>query len=115
MAGAKSKRRAIDGILIFDTGATDETNTDGCSAMVEYALDTEAWTAELLWRYTTEDCVYTEFWGNAEALDNDNRMIVLGTAGQIDEVTADQTLVWRMFAPTGITFGYVSRVGSLYP
>jgi len=101
-----------DGILLFDTSSN---LSEGCSAMSEFAIDTETWTVNHVWLYQPETCLVSGFLGNASTLSNGNRMMTLATNGQIDEVTADGELVWRMNTPTGYILGFAERLESLYP
>jgi len=101
-----------EGLVLFDTGSTI---SGWCSAVSEFAIDTEAWTADHRWLYATEDCLYCSTLGNSEALWNGNRTLVLSMNGQIDEVTRDGELAWRIRTPIGSTFTYATRVEDLYP
>jgi len=99
------------GLVIFDTGS--ET-TEGCSGVSEYSLDTDTWTAALVASYHTEDCLVCGYLGNATVEDNGNRTLVLSTNGQLDEATPDGQLAWRLNGPSGWTFAFATREGSLY-
>jgi hypothetical protein len=101
-----------DGVLLFDTS---HVPSGGCSAMSEFALDLDAWTIAPSWLYYTEDCQYSWFFGNATELDNGNRMMVLATSGQIDEVNPDGELVSRLTSTSDLAYGFASWEASLYP
>lgn len=101
-----------DGVLLFDTGSTP---SEGCSAAAEFALDTDAWSVRPTWLYHTEDCLTSGYLGNAALLDNGNRLLVLATNGQIDEVTPAGELAWRARAPWGWYLGYASHEHVLFP
>jgi hypothetical protein len=100
------------GVLLFDTSSD---LSGGCSAASEFAIDLEERTASHLWMYTTEDCLTSSYLGNALELDNGNRMLVLTMNTQIDEVTPDRDLVWRLEAPSGHLIRYTTWEQSLYP
>ncbi len=103
---------SIDGgLLVFDA---EHEASGRCSAAVEVQIDTASWTAREVASYATEDCVVVTYLGNAQQLWNGNRLLVLSTAGQIDEITPDGELAWRVNVPYGHHFGLSERVESLY-
>jgi len=96
------------GLLLFNQGE----EPDGCSGAVELALDPDAGTARATWSYDDPDCIHTYFMGNAQALPNGNRLIVLN--GQISEVAASGEVIHQIKNPLDQTFGYAERVPTLY-
>ncbi len=100
------------GVLLFDT---DSPLSEGCSALSEFALDTDVWTAEQVWLYHTDDCLVSSYLGNAVELPGGNRLMVLAMNAQIDEVTPDLELAWRLNAPAGWMLGYGDRIDGFYP
>ncbi len=100
------------GVLIFDTNSP---LSEGCSALSEFSLDLDAWTAEQIWLYHTDDCLLNSSLGNGLELPGGNRLLALAVNGQIDEVTPDRALAWRLNVPAGWVLGYADRVDSLYP
>jgi hypothetical protein len=87
-------------LLIFDNGNLREGD-EQISRVVEYAIDEEAMTAELVWSY--DDDRYTPIMGSAERLDNGNTLIGWGelTAPAISEVTPDGEEVFSVSLPDG--------------
>jgi len=91
-----------DRLLLYDNGAHGR----GFSRLVEYVLDTDAMSADLVWQYpdgAVEDEWYNYSWGDVDPLPNGNRLMVAGNAPQgydhsrIAEVTPDGELVWQLW------------------
>ncbi len=99
-----------DGIVVFDNG--DPEGAD--SRAVEYALDEAARTVELRWEYHLDPPRYNVAMGSVERLPNGNTLITFSSLGQIDEVTPEGELVWRLRAEMGSGFGYSSWRNNLY-
>jgi len=99
-----------DGVLVFANNSPQED----CSFLVEYEVGLEPAAATELWRHAHEPCRYAYALGNGERLDNGNTLAVWSTAGQIDEVTPDGELVFRVNTWLGAGFGYSIGVPSLY-
>lgn len=107
-------RRLPNGhILMYDDGDRHSPST---SRAVEYALDTVANTATLVWQYLPQPAVYTPVVGSAQRLANGNTVVGFGQAAQIDEVDANGHLLARgMFTWSGATAFYRAlRLPSLY-
>lgn len=85
-------------ILLFDNG---NLRDDPVSRVVEYAIDEEAMTAELVWSY--DDGRYTPIMGSAQRLDNGNTLIGWGAlhAPAISEVTPEGEEVFSVGVPEG--------------
>ncbi len=85
-------------ILLFDNGNLREGPV---SRVVEYAVDEDARTAELVWSY--DDGRYTAIMGSAERLANGNTLIGWGQLAErvITEVTADGEEVFSLSVPPG--------------
>ena len=86
-----------------------------CSESVWIELDFDDSEATEWWAYESEPCLTAHILGNAEQIWNGNIMTVWSTAGQIDEVSMDQGLVWRLNLAEGAEFGLATRAESLYP
>ncbi len=87
-------------VLIHDNGTADR----GYSRVVEYALDRDAMTAEIVWEYPAgepDEPWYSNQFGDANRLDNGNTLITqLDETGDVPrchllEVTADGAVVWE--------------------
>ena len=117
---AHSPQLLPDGhVLMYDNGGIEGHDF---SRIVEYALDEESMTAELVWEYPGEladDHWYTQFWGDADRLANGNTLVTSGsvmpfdTPSRLFEVTADGAVVWQleMSSPTegGLAGNYSSE------
>lgn len=104
-----SVQRVDGGVLIFNRVA------DGCSEVVEIALDEDAMVAQAVWRHRSEECFDIYWMGQAERLPLGNTRIAWATAGVLDEVAPDGTLVRRLRVPTGAGFAFGEHVPDLYP
>lgn len=89
-------------VLMYDNGGQAGHDV---SRAVEYALDEEAMTAELVWEYPGEladDHWFTQFWGDADRLENGNTLITSGsvipldTPSKIFEVTEAGEKAWQL-------------------
>ncbi len=100
------------GVLIFDRGSD---SSSWCSAAAEYSLDHGAMTASRDWQYHTDDCQQSMMLGNAQPLWNGNRMLVLAMNGQIDELSPEGQLVWRLNVNFGSAVMFSERFESFYP
>jgi hypothetical protein len=87
-------------LLLFDNGNLREGG-DRVSRVVEYEIDEEAKTAELVWSY--DDGRYTAIMGSAERLDDGNTLIGWGAlvGPAISEVTPDGEEVFTLSLPAG--------------
>jgi len=97
------------GILVFDNGLSE--NQD--SRAVEYALDEGSGRAELRWEYHLDPPRYNVALGDVRRLPNGNTLVTWCALGQIDEVTPDGDVVWRLRSAVGSGFGYSMWRGSL--
>jgi hypothetical protein len=102
-------------LLIFDNGWT---HSPAASRAVEYALDTAAKTATMVWQYSANPPIFNDFTGSAQRLANGNTLVAFTRKGIVDEVRADGTLLSRATletAPGRIATPYrVTRIKSLY-
>lgn len=85
-------------ILLFDNA---NLRDDPVSRVVEYAIDEQARTAELVWSH--DDGRYTSLMGSAERLANGNTLISWGQRSQpvITEVTPEGARAWSLSVPPG--------------
>ena len=95
--------------LIYDNGTLER----GASRVVEYAIDKEAATSTIVWEFPGDFDVdpwyrtewFTNHWGDADRLPNDNTLVTAGNIPQIDapsrifEVTPDGGVVWEIVFP----------------
>jgi hypothetical protein len=102
-------------LMIFDNGWS---HSPRASRAVEYALDTAAKTATMVWQYSANPPIFNDFTGSAQRLANGNTAVAFTQKGVVDEVRADGTLMGRatmVTAPGKIATPYrVTRIRSLY-
>ncbi len=87
---------------------------DYCSEVTQIELDEANGTAARVWSYAADPCLHATFLGNARRLWNGNVVANYAASGQIDEVTPDGELVWRLNLALGAGFGQGERAESLY-
>jgi arylsulfate sulfotransferase len=89
-------------VLFYDNGEAWR----GYSRIVEYAIDVDEMTVELVWEYPgglADDVWYNRVWGEAERLANGNTLITAGSAqegdapGRLMEVTPEGDKVWELW------------------
>jgi hypothetical protein len=99
--------------LVYDDG--DLLPTPHTRA-VEYALDTTAKTATMVWEYLPNPPIYTLAVGSVQRLTNGNTLVGFGLAGIVHEVNANASLVASAtFALNGVQEYYrATRISSLY-
>jgi|GEM_PF-292963 len=89
-------RRLDNGnITVYDNG---NYHTPPMSQAVEYHLDEENFTAELVWNYIHEPAIFARATGANRRLENNNAFICWGLTWPINysEVTHDGSLAWEM-------------------
>ena len=99
-----------DSMLMFDNGSTSRY----ASRAVEYALDTDAWTATEQWSYATNPPIFVTAGGDVTRFDSGNTLVTWSTSGQIDEVTPEGEVVWRLNTDLGVGIFYVVWQEDLY-
>ena len=98
------------GIVLFDNGTAARYN----SRVLEYALDTDSWTATQQWSYQLDPPIFVPTGGDVMRLPSGNTLVTWSSAGQIDEVTPDGALVWRQNMDLGGGFGFTQWQQDLY-
>ena len=102
-------------LMVFDNGWS---HSPRASRAVEYALDTAAKTATMVWQYSANPPIFNDFTGSAQRLANGNTAVAFTQKGTVDEVRADGTLMGRatlVKAPGQVAQPYrVTRITSLY-
>ncbi|MBN1605181.1 MAG: aryl-sulfate sulfotransferase [Polyangiaceae bacterium] len=104
LCGPHTVSRLANGhILLFDNGQfcwPEMPERGDLTRIVEYAVDEDAMTAELVWSYQ-DDGLYTSSQGSAQRLDNGNTLIgwgLTGTGVMVSEVDPEGTVVFRLEA-----------------
>jgi Arylsulfotransferase (ASST) len=81
-----------DHLLLYDNGGG---HTPPESRAVEYALDTTAMTATMVWEFRHHPVIYTPGSGAVQRLRSGNTLIAYGQKGRANEVTPDGEVVWE--------------------
>jgi hypothetical protein len=101
--------------LVFDNGWN---HSPPMSRGVEYAIDTIAKTATLVWEYRASPPMFNDFTGSAQRLANGNTVIAFTRRGIVDEVRPDGTRASRgviELSPGVPAMPYrVTRINNLY-
>jgi hypothetical protein len=79
-------------LLLYDNGTRHEPAE---TRAVEYALDTVAKTATMVWEFRHVPSIYTPFVGSVQRLANGNTLIGYGMVGHATEVGADGGVRWE--------------------
>jgi hypothetical protein len=95
------RRIANGNVTVYDNG---NYHTPQFSQAVEYHLDEENFTAELVWNYIHDPVVYGRATGAHRRLDNGNAFICWGLTWPINasEVTMDGDLAWELNWPSNV-------------
>lgn len=101
------------GVLVFNRSNFELGS--GCSHADEIQLNEESWEASLRWQYGPDECLLVPFLGSAQRLPAGNTLIAWTTAGQLDEVTPDGAIAWRVNTAFGAGVGFATRVATLTP
>ena len=102
----------LDGsLLVFDNGTVDDMR----SRAVEYAFEGtgDDLGVQQVWTHVADPPLFSIGFGDVTRLPSEHTLITWASAGQVDEVTEDGALVWRLNAAMGAGFGYTTWVGSL--
>ena len=101
-------------LLLYDNGLRHNPQE---TRAVEYALDTNAMTATMVWEFRHNPAIYTPFVGSVQRLTNGNTLVGFGGAGTVTEVDPAGNVVWEatLFVEgTMTTFYRGRRIRSLY-
>ena len=99
-----------DSILCFDNG--DQSRR--YSRVLEYAIDEDAGEAELIWSYTPDNGAYTFSLGDTHRLSTGQTIMAVAFDGQVDEVSPEGDLVWRLSMALGGALGYTQWLEQMY-
>ncbi|MGN6391951.1 MAG: arylsulfotransferase family protein [Gemmatimonadales bacterium] len=101
-------------LLLYDNGTR---HTPQQTRVVEYALDTSAHTATLVWEFRHSPPIYTAYVGSVQRLANGNTAIGYGFVGHATEVTPAGAARWeadlRVDGKPTLAYRMV-RIASLY-
>lgn len=99
-----------DQVMVYDR----QFEVGSCASATRWTVDAGAGVATMDWRYTSEDCWFSDFFGDAVPLAGGNLLVNFASPGQVDEVAPDGTLVRRLDADGVQPLGYISRVDGFY-
>jgi len=97
------------GMMVFDNQLHG-----GPSRVTEYAVDIQARTADEVWTYTDPFGRTSAFLGDADKIQDDRYLVVWSPYGQIEEVDASGSALFRLEAEHG-NVARVTRLVSLEP
>jgi len=101
-------------LLLYDNGTR---HLPAESRAVEYALDTTAMTATMVWEYRHVPAIYTPFVGSVQRLENGRTLIGWGSVGRATETGGDGEPPWeaeiRLDGNPAFVYRVV-RIASLY-
>ncbi len=95
-----------NGLLVFD----NSYRFGDTSRAVEYAIDEDTMTAEEIWSYVPSPGLYCFGLGDVHRLEDGNTVVTWSTSGQMDVITPEGEVVWRMNGDLGAGFGYMTRI-----
>ena len=98
------------GFLLFDNNLHPNTG----SRALEFAMDQERRTAELVWSYTDPEGDTVPLLGDARRLPNGHRLVTWTTWGLMTEHAPDGAVLWRAEAPVGLIIGRPVVLDDLY-
>jgi len=100
----------LDGaILAFSSGDAPWFRSEA----LEYALDEETGTAELIWSYTADPPLFSVGYGDVSRLVDGRTMVTWSAQGRIDMVDEEAVEVWQLNLALGGGVGYVTHVENL--
>lgn len=85
------------------------------SRVLEYDLDVPNQRARQTWQYVSDPPVYTFALGEPTRLADGDVFVNWSLAGQLERVTAEGKLRWRINTLPGVAFGFHTLASSLYP
>jgi len=100
-----------DGFMVFDNAYHADPTV---SRVVEYAYDEGAQTYEQVWEHLDPGGNFIQLLGDVRKLPNGNYLNSWTSLGKLDEVTADEVVVWQAEAELGNTTGRIHWIEDLY-
>ncbi len=99
-----------DGILVFDNRVNDVME----SRVVQYSMDPDTGIAEEVWEYTLDPPILSGLLGDVLRFDTGRTLVTWSMGGQMDELSADGELLWRINADLGGALGFTEHFTSFY-
>lgn len=100
-------RTTDNGVILFNNRDYQDGEHDLWSEAVEYEVDWEAQTYRRLWTYDADLQVFSAVLGNAEPIDDGERLVAFGGAGRIVRLTDDNEILLQIDGDLGAPYGYV--------
>jgi len=92
------------GILLFDNGTTDTM----ASRALELSLDPDSSEAEIVWEHSSDPVLFSPFLGDVTRTDRGDTLITWSNAGQIDLISPEGQVHWRLNVELANGFGYTT-------
>jgi hypothetical protein len=105
-----SAQQVDGGVLVFNRG--DIYAPGACS--FASVIDIEDGVATPGWQWASERCLLVPYLGSAWRRDDGTTFVDWCTAGQLDAVTPEGSLAWRLNLDLGAAFGFAEYYASLY-
>ena len=97
-----------DGILVFDNGSPERSS----SMALEHRFDGDE--VELVWSYEPDPALFCFSLGDVRRLPSGNTLVDFSVKGQVEEITPDGEVVWRLTLGMGGALGYMTWLEDLY-
>ncbi len=103
--GSQHQFDLIDGgIVVFD----NRDDVAQPSRVIEYTMDTDAMLVDYVWHHVVDPPMHVIGLGDVTRLASGNTFVIWSSQGQMDEVTPDGEVAWRLNMPIGGGLGYGS-------
>ena len=108
---------SVDIEFVADGTRLDRLSVHESHGWKEIALDTSALDGdevELVWSYEPDPALFCFSLGDVRRLPSGNTLVDFSVKGQVDEVTPDGDVVWRLTLGMGGALGYMTWLEDLY-
>lgn len=100
------------GVIVYNRGREGDGESI-CANATEFSLDTGAKTATVRSKVKSDPCLVTPFLGHAQRLATGETLVDHSSAGLLQQVDADGTVVFSAQLAPGGLFGFALHVGEL--
>ena len=98
--------------MVFNRQALDGTE---CSTVDTLVLDPDAGTAKPTSSFESQDCLAVYFLGLARPISGDRTLVAWTTSGRLDQLDADNNVVWSLQSSLGAGVAFPDHSLRLYP
>ena len=105
-------RKPNDELVVFNRQALDGTE---CSTVDTLVLDPDAGTAKPTSSFESQDCLAVYFIGLARPISGDRTLVAWTTSGRLDQLDADNNVVWSLQSSLGAGVAFPDHSLRLYP